>query len=113
MLVLIKVCLTSIWFWLPPLMGLFVVFELYLMCINPLLLIIAPSIMIAYALIWEERRAKAQYGLKEFRVIKSSDPLFSTPREVAQDLNVEQAVKEYTDMLKHKPKKNMDEAKEP
>jgi hypothetical protein len=93
-------------------MGLFVVFELYLMCVNPLLLIIAPSIMVAYALVWEEKRAKAQYGLKEFRVIKSSDPMFSTPREVAQDLNVEEAVKEYTDMLKHKPKKNMDQAKE-
>ena len=108
-LVLIKVCLTSVWFWLPPLFGLFIVFELYLLCINPLLLLIAPSIMIAYGLVWEEKRTKAQYGLKELKVLKSSDPFFSTPRTVAVDLDVDKAVEEYTRLLKKSPKKDADE----
>ena len=109
MLILVKVCLTSVWFWLPPLFGLFIVFELYLLCINPLLLLIAPSVMIAYGLIWEDKRMKAQYGLKELKVLKSSDPLFSTPRTVAVDLDVEKTVEEYTHLLKKSPKKNADE----
>jgi hypothetical protein len=103
MLILVKVCLTSVWFWLPPLFGLFIIFELYLLCINPLLLLIAPSIMIVYGLAWEEKRTKAQYGLKELKVLKSSDPFFTVPRTVAVSLDVEKAVDEYTGLLKGHP----------
>lgn len=102
LLYLSKVCLTSFWFWVPPLFALFVVLELYMICINPLLLIVGPAVIIVYALVWEDRRVRAQYGLKEVKLVKSSDMLFSAPRKVEQDVDVERLVKEYTDMVKKK-----------
>ena len=96
---LTKVCLTSVWFWVPPLFALFVIVELYMICINPLLLMIGPGILIVAALIWEDRRTRAQYGLKEVRLVKSSDMLFTEPRKVEQDIDVERLVKEYSNMI--------------
>ncbi len=102
LLYLSKVCLTSFWFWVPPLFALFVVLELYMICINPLLLIVGPAAIIVYALVWEDRRVRAQYGLKEIKIVKSGDMLFSAPRKVEQGVDVEKLVKEYTDMVKKK-----------
>lgn len=99
LLFLTKVCLTSVWFWVPPLFALFVIVELYMICINPLLLMIGPGILIVAALIWEDRRTRAQYGLKEVRLVKSSDMLFTEPRKVEQDIDVERLVKEYSNMI--------------
>jgi hypothetical protein len=102
MLFLIKVCLTCVWFWVPSLFALFVVFELYMIYINPLLLLVGPGIMIVCALIWEERRVKAQYGFTDVKVVKNSDPLFSGPRRIEKDVDVERLVKEYAELTKKK-----------
>ena len=102
LLFLTKVCLTSFWFWVPPLFALFVVIELYMICINPLLLLVGPGILIAVALVWEDKRTRAQYGLKEVRLVKSSDMLFTEPRKVEQGIDVEKLVKEYSSMLDKK-----------
>jgi len=105
MFFIVKVCLTSFWFWVPTLFALFSFFELYMICINPWLLLIPPSIMIIAALAWEEKRVKAQYGITE-QILKSSDPLFSGPRRVATDIDVEKLVKEYEELLEKKTKQN-------
>jgi len=98
-LVVIKVCLTSFWFWLPPLFAIFLFIEIYLLLMNPLLFIIGPTIIVIYALMWEEKRLKAQYGLKEVKVIRASAPLFAMPRkEKVSDVN--KLVEEYKKMLK-------------
>lgn len=102
LLFLTKVCLTSFWFWVPPLFAVFVVIELYMICINPLLLLIGPGILIAVALVWEDKRTRAQYGLNEVKLVKSSDMLFTEPRKVEQGVDVEKLVKEYTQMLDKK-----------
>ena len=59
-LVVIKVCLTSFWFWLPPLFAIFLFIEIYFLFVNPLLFIIGPTIIVIYALMWEEKRLKAK-----------------------------------------------------
>ncbi len=109
-LYIIKVCLTSFWFWVPALVALFTIFELYLLTISPWLLIIIPAIIAGYSMMWEERRTRAQYGLKDIKLIRSSDPLGSGPRQVANDIDVERLVKEYTNLVddsrKPKQKKN-------
>jgi len=85
--------------------------QLYAMTINPLLLVVVPIIIIAYALLWEEKRLKAQYGLKKVKVVKSLDPLFSLPRKEKVS-EVEKLVEEYKRMLKGKKKKKSVKEKE-
>lgn len=80
-----------------------------MMTIHPLLLVIGPAITIAYALIWEEKRVKAQYGLKDVKVLKSSDPMFSTPRKVPNPVEVEKLVEEYKKLLKSRAKRKKKE----
>jgi hypothetical protein len=58
--------------------------------------------LIAVALVWEDKRTRAQYGLKEVRLVKSSDMLFTEPRKVEQGVDVEKLVKEYSSMLDKK-----------
>jgi hypothetical protein len=79
----------------------FIYIELYLLFVNPLLFLVGPIIVVIYALLWEEKRLKAQYGLKEVRVFKSSDPLFSLPRKEKVS-EVDQLVEEYKKMIKGK-----------
>jgi hypothetical protein len=79
----------------------FIYIELYLLFVNPLLFLVGPIIIVIYALLWEEKRLKAQYGLKEVRVFKSSDPLFSLPRK-EKISEVDQLVEEYKKMIKGK-----------
>jgi len=100
-LLIIKLCFKSFWFWLPVLFTVFLYIELYLLFVNPLLFLVGPIIIVIYALLWEEKRLKAQYGLKEIRVVKSSDPLFSLPRKEKVS-EVDQLVEEYKKMIKGK-----------
>lgn len=104
-LAIAKTCLTTFWFWVPSIFALYIYFQLYLMTINPLLLVIGPAIIIVYALIWEEKRLKAQYGIKDFKVLRSSDPLFAAPRKVTQDIEIEQLVEEYERLIEKPDKK--------
>ncbi|MEM3579648.1 MAG: hypothetical protein QXH40_01445 [Candidatus Bathyarchaeia archaeon] len=109
-LVIIKVCLTSFWFWLPTLFAIFLYVELYLLFVNPLLFLIGPIAIIIYALIWEEKRLKAQYDLKEVKIVKSSDPLFTPPRRQKVP-EVDQLLEEYKKLIKRKDKKGKAEEK--
>lgn len=111
-LAIIKVCLTSFWFYVPALFAIYMYVQLYMIVINPLLLLVGPTIIIVYALLWEEKRLKAQYGLKDVKILRSSDPLFSSPRQQTARAEVEELVEEYKKMLKKKPKKSEKNEKE-
>jgi hypothetical protein len=100
---IVKACLSSFWFWVPPLFAVYMFLELYLLCVSPLLVLIGPIITIVYVLFWEEKRVKAQYGIKDVKVLSSSDPLFSGPRKAAS-VEVEELVEEYEKLIK-RPKK--------
>ena len=97
-MIIIKLCFKSFWFWLPILFTVFIYIELYLLFVNPLLFLVGPLIIVIYALLWEEKRLKAQYGLKEVKVVKSSDPLFSLPRKEKVS-EVDQLIEEYKRMI--------------
>jgi len=102
-----KVCLTSFWFWVPVLFSLFLYLELYLLFFYPIICFIILGGFVILALYWEDKRAKAKYGIKDVKVLLSSDPLFTTPRKADSKTEVGKLVDEYKELLKRK--KNEDE----
>lgn len=73
-------------------------FQLGLMFyIHPLALAILPSILIVYALIQEDRRSKAQYGLDRKQSIDTGKKLLS-------EVDIRRLVSEYNTMLKNDKK---------
>jgi hypothetical protein len=105
-LAMIKAALTTFWFWVPVLFAVFLYVELYLMIINPLLFLVGPIIIILYALHWEEKRAKAQYGATDIRVMRSSNPIFATPRKISAQEEVDELVEEYQKLLRKRHEKS-------
>jgi len=75
------------------------------MCINPLLLAIGPIVLSIYAMLREEKRLKAKYGIKDVRVLSSSAPLFSAPQRVKVESQIEKLLEEYEQTLKKKREK--------
>lgn len=99
---IIKVCFTTIWFWVPALFALYMILQLWIMFfIHPLALLIVPTILIIYLIIQEDKRFKAMYGLETAKKKKASDPMFSRPTEVSgYQWDVEKAVENYQKTLK-------------
>lgn len=63
---LVKMCLTSFWFWLPVLYACYLFIQIWaMMAINPLTILVGPAIIAVYAISQEERSMKAQYGVGE------------------------------------------------
>jgi hypothetical protein len=97
-LLIIKTCLTTIWFWIPVLLSGYFVLQFGIMFyIHPLALIIVPSILVVYALIREDRRTKALYGLDGKQSEDSGKKLLS-------DVDIKKLVSEYNVMLKDRKK---------
>jgi hypothetical protein len=102
-LAIIKATLTTFWFWVPVLFAVFLYVELYLMIINPLLFLVGPVIIILYALRWEEKRAKAQYGALDVRVMHNSNPIFATPQKISAKEEIDELVEGYKKLLRKRP----------
>ena len=61
-----KTCFTSFYFWLPVLLGVYFVFQLWLaMAVHPATLLILPAALSIYMIAIEDKRLAAQYGLKK------------------------------------------------
>ena len=105
-LAIIKAALTTFWFWVPTLFAVFLYVQLYMMIINPLLFLVGPIIIILYALHWEEKRVKAQYGATDVRVMHSSNPIFATPRKISAQEEVDELVEGYQKLLRKRPEKS-------
>jgi hypothetical protein len=103
---IVKGCITCFWFWVPTLFAIYMYLQLYMMCISPLLLLVGPIIITTYAIFWEEKRAKAEYGINDIKVLYSSDPLFSTPRNAPSRREVEELVEEYKKLIRRPSKKS-------
>jgi len=110
---IIKVCFTTIWFWIPALLALYMILQLWIMFfIHPLALLIVPTILIIYLIIQEDKRLKAMYGLETAKKKKASDPMFSGPTEISgYQWDVEKAVENYQKTLKKASAKNEKEEK--
>ena len=98
---IVKACLTCFWFWVPVLFSAFLYLELYLLISFPVACIVILGVFIVLALYWEDKRAKAKYGIKDVRVLLSSEPLFTTPRRVSKK-DMSELVDEYKRLLREK-----------
>ena len=100
-ILLVKTCLTTFWFWVPVIFAAYMWAQLGIMFyIHPLALVIVPSVLIIYALIQEDRRFKAQYGLDKSQSIDTGKKLLS-------EVDMKRLVNEYNTMLK-KDKESQD-----
>ncbi|MEM2614792.1 MAG: hypothetical protein QXO15_11325 [Nitrososphaerota archaeon] len=103
-LYLVKVCLTSIWFWLPVLFAIYMYSQLLIFFIHPLLLLVTPAIISIYALLQEKKRLKARYEMGERKILSASDPLGTKPHAPTSKNVIEEIVEEYVRFLKKKDK---------
>lgn len=95
---LVKTCLTTFWFWVPVLFAAYMWAQLAIMFyIHPLALVIVPSVLIVYALVQEERRVRAQYGLDRKKSVDTGKVLLS-------EVDMKRLVSEYNVMLKNAKK---------
>lgn len=98
LILIAKTCLTSFWFWVPVLFAAYMWAQLGIMFyIHPLALAIVPSILIVYALIQEDRRFKAQYGLDK-------NQSMDTGKKLLSEVDMRRLVSEYNVLLKNDKK---------
>jgi hypothetical protein len=107
-----KASVTCFWFWVPTLFVIYLYLQFYLMVITPLLLLVGPAILIIFGLLWEEKRVKAQYGIKNVKLLYASNSLFTTPRRANSQVEVDQLVEQYKKLLKKRTFKKAAEEKE-
>lgn len=79
--------------------------------VHPLTILIVPVVLAIFAMIWEEKRVKAQYGLDKIKLLSASDPLGASPAWKKVRWDVEKAIREYRESLgKAKEKKEEEES---
>jgi hypothetical protein len=96
---IVKSCLTTLWFWVPILFGVYIIIQLWMFFfLSPLSLFIVPGLICIYALKEEDKRTKAQYNLPKTKLLRASHPLGSGPVQMSNH-NIEQSVEEYLRIL--------------
>jgi hypothetical protein len=101
-LLIIKVCLTTVWFWIPPLVAVYIFFQLWLVFfVHPLTILILPVVFAVFAMVWEEKTAEARYGLDKVKLVDASDPLGTSPVWEKVTFDVEKAISEYNESLEN------------
>lgn len=104
-LVIVKACLTSFWFWFPVLYGIYFYMQIWLIfCVHPLTILVLPIVLSIYAIVQEEKRAKAFYELNGIKYLSASHPIGEGPKAKPFNWKVEKYVKEYEKLLKKKQK---------
>ena len=101
-LLLVKVCFSSFWFWLPVLYGGYIVFQIWLLImVHPLTILIVPGAISAYLIVQKDRRMKAQYGIDDKKPRSVLHPYSLMPTERASSSwDIEKALEEYKKMTK-------------
>lgn len=109
--IMAKGCLTTFWFWVPPLFAVYMYLQLWMMFfVHPLTLAIFPTILFVYALLQEDKRIRAMYGLDNVKKKKATDPLGSAPHELKGfKWDVEKALNRYEETLKDKAAKEKED----
>jgi len=102
-LVIIKACFTSFWFWLPVLYCVYLWMQIWLIFwVHPLTILVLPIVLSIYAIIQEEKRAKNFYELHGIKYLSASHPIGEGPKTKLFNWKVEKYVKEYEKLLKKK-----------
>jgi len=103
--IIVKACLTSIWFWIPVVYAMYFYMQIWLIFyIHPLTLIVLPSVLLVYLIIREEKRANRYYELHNIKYLSAARPLGSGPEIKTSRWKVEETIKEYEKLLKKKSK---------
>ena len=104
-LAIVKVCLTSFWFWLPVLYCAYFYLQIWLIFyVHPLTILILPLLFSIYLILQEEKRTKAFYDLHEVKYLSASRPIGAGPETKTFKWQVEESIKEYSELLKKKQK---------
>jgi hypothetical protein len=98
---LVKACVTSVWFWVPVAYAVLFYLQLWLMFfVHPLTILIMPSILVAYLIIREEKRARAYYELNGIKYLRASHGLGEGPEPKPFKWEIERSLRDYEEMLK-------------
>jgi len=109
-LVITKVCLTTFWFWLPALFAAYMYFQFWMIFfVHPLTVLIVPVVFGIFAMIFEQERVKAQYGLDKVRLLRASDSLGANPTWEKVRWDVEKAIREYRGSVEKSEEKKKEE----
>lgn len=99
---IVKSCLTTLWFWVPILFGVYVIVQLWMFFfLSPLSLFVVPAVICVYAVREEDKRTKAQYALPKTKLLGASHPIGAGPVSISNH-DVEQSVEEYLRILEKK-----------
>ena len=103
-LLIVKICFASFWFWLPVLYGGYVVLQIWLLvAVHPLTILILPAIVSTFLIVTREKRLKTQYGIEDGKPKRSLSPCSLTTRErSSSSWDVEKALEEYKRMTRDK-----------
>jgi hypothetical protein len=106
--VLSRDILTTFWFWVPPLFATYIFAQLWLIFfVHPLTLVVLPSILAVYAMVQEDKRVKAMYGLGSIKKKGASDPFGAAPQELEGfKWDVQKALAKYEEALKGESEEN-------
>ncbi len=105
-LVIVKVCLTSFWFWLPVLHCIYFFLQIWLIFyVHPLTILLLPLILSIYLILQREKRAKAFYDLHEAKYLSASRTIGAGPETKTFKWQVAESVKEYAKLLKEETKR--------
>ena len=101
-LLIVKLCLTSFWFWLPVLYGGYLVLQIWLLvAVHPLTILIVPAILSAFLIVTREKRMKIQYGTGDEKPKRPLDPYSLTTTEKGSfSWDIQKALEEYEKMTK-------------
>lgn len=101
---LIKVCLTSFWFWVPVLYAAYLFIQIWMfVVIHPLTLFILPTALAIYSLRQEKRRIEARYGIKDGGYVRILRPYSLIPQELKGfKWDIEKSLEEYQKLTKEK-----------
>lgn len=94
---LIKVCLTSFWFWLPVLYAAYFFIEIWLfVVVHPLTILVLPAALAVYACVLEEKRMKSLYEIRNKKTSETLRQYALIPHELRGfSWNVEKSLDEY------------------
>lgn len=101
---LIKVCLTSFWFWVPVLYAAYLFIQIWMfVAIHPLTIFILPAALAVYSLKQEKKRVEAQYGIQKGGRARILRPYSLIPQELKGfKWDIEESLEEYQKMTKKK-----------
>ena len=85
-LLIVKTCLTTVWFWIPVLFGVYIWAQLGIMFfIHPLALCVLPAILVAYSFYRENKRSQIQIEDKKFDVDKTVSQYITILKDEDED----------------------------